>query len=404
MKYFSVFFRVCALLLALLMLSAALLSCGVSQDPAKPDEKTVIGTIDGREVYYDELYFLVCRYMESAKRAVGEDKEALQTELDRLFRENVLTSYAILRLCENHGLTLEDKEWKDKIDTEVKEYVRDDFEDDQALFDEELKAMGISKRYLRFVLGTDLLYNQLLYVYPEKGLVPSDEAELTERIRKEFIHVYHIVIFDDEGDDPVKNLEKIEAAQALLKSGKKDMYDLIHEGYTEDFSDVSASGEYIARGTMDEAYEKAAFSLRDGEVSDVIKTTGVNNNGQVVPCYYVIQRFGYDEAYEKYLNTHFSELANEYYGSVIATDLAEIEKTLSFEPNELYKSLDLTALAEPKASNNAVWIIILSSIGAILLIGGVVAIVSIKNKHKKKNINYKTGQPSLTKGESHERP
>ncbi len=400
MKHNSLFLRLFACLLSLILLSSALVSCGVSKDPANPDEKTVIGSVDGRDIYYDELYFLVTRYMESAKETCGDDPAALQTELDRLFRENVLSSYAMLRLCEEHGLSLEDKEWKDKIDTEVDTYITEYFEDDRDLFEAEMAEIGLSERYLRYLFGTDLLYSQLLYVYPEKGLVPSDENELMSRIRKEFIHVYHLAIFDDEGDDPAKNLQKIQEAQQLLKSGEKSMRDLISAGYSEDFSDVSASGEYIARGTMDEAYEAAAFSLGLKEVSDVVKSTGINNQNRVVPCYYVIQRFEHDEAY---LDTHFSELVNEYYGSVIASDLAEVEKTLSFEPNELYSSLDLTALVKPEESNHTILIIVLSFIGAALLIGGIVSVILIKNKYKKKNLNYKKSQHTLTEGERHER-
>ena len=400
MKYYSVFFRIGACLLALILLASSLVSCAASKDPANPDEKTVVGSVDGRDVYYDELYFLANRYMESAKQTCGDNTEALQAELNRLFRENVLSSYAMLRLCETHDLSLEDKEWSKKIDEEVDAYITEYFEDDRSLFESEMEEIGLTERYLRYLFGTDLLYSQLLCVYPEKGLVPTDEAELSARIKQEFIHVYHLAIFDDEGDDPAKNLQKIEEAHQLLKSGKKSMYDLIRAGYSEDFSDVSASGEYIARGTMDEAYEAAAFSLGIKEISGVVKSTGINNQNQVVPCYYVIQRFEHDDSY---LESHFSELTNEYYGSVIASDLAEVEKTLVFEPNELYTSLDLTALVKPTPNDNSVWVVVLSAVGAALLIGGVTAVILIKHNHKKKNADYKKGQPQLTKGERNER-
>ncbi len=400
MKYYSLLFRICACILALILLSTVLVSCGASRDPAKPDEMTVVGTVDGRDVYYDELYFLVNRYMESAKQKSGEDANALQEELDHLFRENVLSSYAMLRLCEEHGLSLKDKEWKQKINSEVDEYVIEYFHDDRSLLDKEMEAMGLSERYLRFLLGTDLLYDQLLYVYPEEGLVPSDEDELMSRIRKEFIHVYHIAIFDDTGDDVERNHAKIKEAHSLLKSGSRNIYDLIRAGYSEDFSDVSASGEYIARGTMDEAYESAAFSLRIGEISDVVMATGINNQNQIVPCSYVIQRFEHDD---EYLDSHFTTLVDSYYGSVIAADLEEIEKSLSFEPNELYSALDLTDLIKPEKENDLIWVIVLSSVGAVLLTGGIITLVIIKNHHKKKNANYKKGLSSLTKGDRHER-
>ena len=399
MKRYSVCVRVLACVLTLLMLVAALTACGASANPAKPDEKTVVGTVDGEKIYYDELYFLVNRYMESAKKTYGEDTDALRTELDRLFRENVLSSYAMLRLCEKHGLTLDEKEWKDEINAEVDALVYEYYNEDRKLMDADMEKLGLSERYLRYLLATDLLYSQLLYVYPEKGLVPTKESELLRRINDEFIHVYHLAIFDDEGDDPAANRAKINEAHHLLKSGEKSMYDLIKAGYSEDFSDVSASGEYIISGTMDEAYENAAFSLRIGQVSGVVEAMGENNDGQLVPCYYVIQRFEMDETYVK---SHFTELVDEYYGSVIAADLAEIKKTLSFEPSELYGELDLANL--PKFdTDNTVLVIVLLSLGCALAIAAVVAVILIKRKHARKNISYAGKQKALAKGERHER-
>ena len=65
--------------------------------------------------------------------------------------------------------------------------------------------------------------------------------------------------------------------------------------------------------------------------------------------------------------------------------------------------MDLTDLIKPEKENDLVWVIVLSSVGAVLLTGGIITLVIIKNHHKKKNANYKKGLSSLTKGDRHER-
>lgn len=399
MKHRFSFLRALACALALVLLTASLAACGASTDPAEPDETTVIGFVDGREVYYDELYFLVNRYMESAKEAFGDNKEALGGELDRLFRENVRSSYAILALCEEHGLTFREKDWKNQVDEAIMTYLADYFENDDELLAEELEEIGLSERYFRYLLATELLYGQLLYVYPEQGLVNTDESALLKTINEEFIHVYHLAIFNDEGDDKEANLAKMREARQRLAAGET-MYHLIKNGYSEDFSDVSASGEYITKGTMDASYEKAAFSLAIGQTSDIVEATGVNNQDQTVSCYYIIQRDAMDASY---VEEHYNELVNEYYGSVVAADLAQVEEGLSFEPNELYEALDLTDLTKPQQASRT-WVIVLITVCATLAVGTAVAVILvIKRKHAKKNINYASKRKALTEGKRHER-
>ena len=399
MKSRFIFLRITACLMALLLLSVALLSCGASKNPAKPDKKTVVGTVDGRQVYYDELYFLVNSYRESAEKKYGDDPEALREELDRLFRDNVRSTYAMIRLCEERGLTFSEREWADQVDSEIESYVTEFFQEDEELFEAEREEVGLSERYFRYLLATELFYNQLLYVYPDEGLVESDEEALERMIDEEFIHVYHLAIFNDEGDDPDMNLEKIQEAHSLLKSGKYSMYDLIKKGYTEDLSDVGANGEYIIRGTVDEAYEDAAFSLRVGDISDVIEAEGINNENKTVSCYYVIQRFAPDP---DYVESHYTQLVDQYYGSVIAADLKEVEDSLSFEPNELYEELDLINLVKPKQAS-IVPVIVISCVAGVLVIGLIIVLIVIKKKHAAKNVSHGRKPEALAKGESHER-
>lgn len=376
-------------LLAVCLLLPCLVGCG--KEPTSVYEKTVVGTVDGRDVYYDELYFLVQNYMETAKEACADRPDGLGAELDRLVRENVLTNYAILAVCESAGLSYHERELSDAVDEELEELLREDFGGEEAERAKSMEEHGLTERYLRFTIGLDLLYAELTVRYPEAGLVESDEAAVRKYIEENFVHVYHLVFFNDTEDEREANRAKAEEALSLLRSGKKSMYDLIKAGMTEDFSDPSGNGYYITRGTMDAAYEDAAFALDIGGVSDVIEAKGENNMGRLTDAFYVIGRFALDESY---INTHFTALQDDYYAAAIYADMNELRAGMSFAPNDFYNSLDLTSLLPPDESGDpmTVWLWVGIGGACLVAVGAVVTVVVVKRKHRAKNANVSLTQ------------
>lgn len=373
--------RVLCAAMAICLLFPCLFSCGKQE--ATVNETQVVGTVGDQEILYDELYCLVQRYYDTVKETCGSDPVKMQAELDRLVKEHITANPAILALCGSLGLAYDEKDWKDEIDKELDEIVSKSYGGDENAYLEDMRTMGLTERYLRYTTGLDLLYGSLLKEYPERGLVVKTDGALKQYIKDNFIHVYHLALFNDTEEEKAANYQKMSEAAELLQSGKATMYQLIKKGYTEDFSDVSAEGYYIAKGTMEQAYEDTAFALGMNEVSGVVEAMGKNNQNKTVSCYYVIQRVAIDE---EYVNSHLTLLQNEYYGSVIAADLDEIKKTLSFTPNEFYDSLDLCNLLPPVRESRA-WIVALCVSGGILLLAAaVIPVVIVKKKHAKKNV------------------
>lgn len=371
MKKSGLTFKLCALALVILISLPVLASC--TQD------KTVVGTVNGKDVYYDELYFLVSNYKDSVAEKCGNDTDLMQTELDRLVKENITANYAILELCEKNGLKYKDIE--DEIDDRLDQFITNNFDGSRSEYNKNRKAIGMSKRYDRYLLGLELLCEQLPAIYIEKDGVLTEEADIIGYIKKNFIRVNHLVIFNDEGEDPAENLAKITQAKALLDSGER-INTLIGRGYSEDFGDPDASGYYITRGTMIKDYEDAAFALKIGEHSDVISTYGENNYGKTVSCYYVIQRLDMDD---EYIDKNFISLKNDYYNSIINSDLDKINKELEFIPNENYKKLDLTDL--PQTQNFTLTIVFICV--ATVIIIATITLLIVKHRLKKTNVSYK---------------
>lgn len=375
--------KILSLIFALLLALPVFVSC--ASEAKAPKDKTVIGEVAGKEVYYDQLYFLVSSYIDSVRNSCGTDEDKTRAELDRLVRENIVSDYAILALCEDAGLEYNEKKMKDEIDEEIDAHVTQSFDGNEDAYYESMKKYGLSERYVRFSVGLDLVYGQLPTVYAQNGRLSSDEATVIKYIKDNFIHVNHLVIFNDDGDDTVKNYEKISEGAQKLRAGEATIGSLIGKSYSEDFSDPDGSGFYISKGTMVKEYEDAAFSLEIDEVSDVVEAMGENNFGEYVSCYYVIQRLGMDDGY---INSHYYELRDEYYSSVINAELDAKRSSLTFVPNDTYGELDLLALNTPKKSSPTL-AIVLSVVSAIVLIGATVAVVLLKLHHKKKNIGRK---------------
>ena len=381
MKYKTALRVLCAIVSVLLLLPS-FIACG-KEETLAVDQNQVVGTVNGKDVYYDELYFLVQYYYDSVKENCGGDSVQMQAELDRLVKENITANYAILALCENLGLTYREKDWKDEIDAELEQIIDDSYGGDEEAYLADMKEVGLTERYLRYTTGLDLLYNSLLTEYPQRGLVATKDTEILNYIKQNFLHVYHLALFNDSDEEKEANYRKLSEAAEKLQSGEATIYELIKKGYTEDFSDPSASGYYITKDTMEKTYEEAAFDLEINEVSNVVISMGENNDGRWVSCYYVIQRVAIDE---DYIQSHLTALQTQYYGSVIAGDLEKIEQTLSFIPNEFYASLNLCELLSPEEPDTT-WIVILCVAGGVLLIAAIaVPVILLKKSHAKKNL------------------
>ncbi len=383
MKKSKMIFKLLSLCMAFLLCAVSFTACASkSTDEPTLNAETVVGTVDGKEVCYDELYFLVHNYINSVKEAHGEDKESINAALNDLISENITANYAILRLYENVGATYNKGDLRDEVKEELESIIANDFSGSEDDYLASLKEYGLTERYLKFTTGVDLLYDQLLFYYPENGLVSAEEPTVRNYIKQNFIRTWHIMVSNDNGEDTAANYQKISEALDQLNSRQATMFDLIGSKYNEDMMLISTDGYYFSKGSMEEGYENAAFDLEINEISGIVEAMGENSLGEYVSCYYIIQRLPLENAY---IDEHFSDLQNEYYSSVIYQDMENVRKSLSFVPNDFYSSLDLTDLPLPEETSNT-WIWILCVVGGVVLIAAIVTVILLKKKYAKKNI------------------
>ncbi|MBE6667268.1 MAG: hypothetical protein E7607_03035 [Ruminococcaceae bacterium] len=374
MKKRGIFIKLFAVLLALLTVFPMLVSC-------KKNEKAVVGTVNGSDVYYDELYFLVNSYKASILEDCGGNEALARQQLYDLVMEDIVANQAILALCADYGLEL------DSVKSEVKDQVAliitQNFANNEKAFRQDLEKNNITEHYLKFVTGVDLLYSKLPEKYEQSGKIKIDEDSLVAFAKENFIRVNHIVRFNDTADKDRANLKKMNEALESLRSGDKSMYDLIASGYSQAFDDPSGDGYLITKGAMRDDYEAVAFALEVGEISDVFKSRGKNNNNEYVDCYYIIERL---ELSDRYIEENFYKLKTEYINTSINAELEAKRESLEFSPKQRFFELDLLNLPKPRKSLT-VFGLIMIIVGSVAVVAFVVLMIIRKNTLKKKNLN-----------------
>lgn len=337
--------KLIALVLMLTMALPLLGACASRAVPSGELALTEIGTVDGQAVLYEELYFLVHNDLSALKDKYGADTEGLKQELGDMVSQQLVQNYARLRLCENMGLAFDEKDLADEAQAYVDALIEESFEGDRNAYLNGLREVGMTDHYLRFTAMVDALYDRLPTVYGEANKIPVTNDEIRNYVKQNFVRTRHIAVLVEAGESYEENYQKAEAALALLQSGES-MHSLIGSRYNEDITLTTTDGFYFARGSMEEAYEEAAFALKEQEYSGIVEAVGQSNlTGDGVPCFYIIERLPIEDGY---VNRHLTELGDDCADAIIAADLALLIDSMHFTPNEAYQALNLCALAFPE--------------------------------------------------------
>ncbi len=377
------FIRVLCSLLTLIFICFAFAGCKARALTPTSSAIEVVGKVGEYDVPYEELYMLATLYNNDSISS-----EALWEKIS----QNITANYATLALCEQVGVEYDEKQLEDDVKLEVESYIENNFDGSRSDYLDSLKANGMTDHYLRTVIRTDLLYNsRLIPTLAAKGQILTAQDDIVAYARENFALTLHIMIANNEGDNPEENLAAARAALADLQSGRTSMYKLIGGKLNEDVMLVPDGGYLVARGTGNADYEAAAFALGVGE-STIVSTTATLASGEAVDCHYVIQRL---ELNEEYVETHYTDIYDEYQNSVADSMREQVRATLSFAPNDYAKSLDIKNLKAPSAGIDLTLIIVISVI-AVLVIGLTVVIIIIVRKRRAKFLRDKQNR-ALTK-------
>lgn len=245
------------------------------------DFSKTLATVDGASIKQSS----VDTYTEFLKNQDSTSVPEADTPEFKTLQANILDSLIVLDVLKNYAaknnFKVTQKEIDDAYQNIVKSYPS------ESDFEKDLAAKKISKDFLMDQVSSQLLRDKI-YKDATKNITISD-AEVKkyyddnkETLFKvpEQIQVSHILIkFNipegQELTDQIKTeaYNKIKAVQDKLKNGED--FAALAKSYSEDTASKENGGDIglISAGQTIEEFEKAAFALKVGEVSDIVETT-----------------------------------------------------------------------------------------------------------------------------------
>lgn len=257
-------------------------------------------TVGEYKVTYDLYRYFYLNYAREM-----EDEYTDPAALDRAVRAQIERAvcglYGTVALAGDHGITTEDADVRASA-AEYVEAVKTYYKEQKLDFAKDIAANNMSEELFVFFMRVDALENKLFSaLVQDGGVIENDDAKLLELFRgEEFVRAKQIFIENDEGEDVENNRAIAAEALAAYKDGTE--FDVLIGRYSEDLT-MPDGGYYFTRKEMIPAFENAAFTLKDGEISDVVES----EDG-----FHIILRLQKDE---DYLQLHFADMKTQYQDS-----------------------------------------------------------------------------------------
>ena len=298
------------LLLTVLCLSSCAKYPAVS---STKEEKATVFTVNGEYKAPYELYRFAFLNALASKGDVGgwseSEKKAAFSDCDLVARREIARVYAIFALCKEYGIDPYSKD----IDKAVKEAVTDAIENEETGFGDydtylkALKEIYMNDSVFRFYLRLNICEEHLAGAMHLASFVKEDDETVKayfksdDTVRATWIYIPYGIVYDNLTDAMKSELV------ANAKAASDEAFVATAQGYLQPLymPDELARGFYFGKYQMDFYYDaltKTAFSLAEGETSDLI------HSGDGV---YIVRRLAKEDAYIE--NKDNIELLREYY-------------------------------------------------------------------------------------------
>jgi len=284
--------------------------------------------VGGYTVTYDLYRYFYLNYRDELIQDYTTDGKTDTNALDRAIRERVEEAvtglYGSVSLAGDYGITVSDGDVKaaaiEYVDA-VKEYYKTD-----AAYKKELENNHMTEHVFEFLMSIDTLEDKLFTVLVSDGgeIEDNDEKLMQKFLGNDFVRAKQIFIENDEGEDIEANRALAKEALDAYRDG--ELLNTLIGRYSEDFS-MPNDGYYFTYLEMIDEFERAAFALRDGEVSEVVES----KDG-----FHIIFRLPKDDAY---LQENFNDLKAQYQTSAFYKMIDARSATLRASETEFARVL-----------------------------------------------------------------
>jgi parvulin-like peptidyl-prolyl isomerase len=255
----------------------ALSACGGSDGGSVPDD--AVAVVGGTEIARSELQELV----DQAKKTYEAQDQQFPTAGTPEYK-NVQAQYVkflvqreqFAQEAEELGIEVTDKD----VDAEVEKFIDSRFEGKRAAYLKALKAQGFTEEALRETLRASVLAQKLFdeitkdVDVPEADIAAYYQANQASYGSPESRVVRHVLVAEKNGEevDYAKSKTEADRLYAELKGGAD--FAALAKAESDDPSAQQNSGKLtITRGQTVPEFDKAAFELKVGAISEPVKTS-----------------------------------------------------------------------------------------------------------------------------------
>ncbi len=237
--------------------------------------------------------------------------------LKKYVEEILVEIYSIRALAAESGVEPD----FEKVSNEIKEY-KDQLSG--AYYKEGLAAYNLTEELYEYVLQGYELYTSLFdHYFGDKGSHAMTDIEMSEYIKKNYIHAKHILI----NPNTTMSDEEYEKylSDVLAEAKSAESFDTVISKYSDD-ANMPQYGYYFTSEEMPEEFVAACNLMEEGEVSELVKSSY---------GYHIIQKLPYDnndlkELKDVVYNQIFTEIINERIATIEVEYAPEYEHVSPF--------------------------------------------------------------------------
>ncbi len=266
---------------------AMMVGLSVTACSNSPKGDGTVATVNGQKITVSEYETTLALYKQSVEAMYG--KNVWDTEVEKgvkyrdKFKENILDQMINVEVVYEQAKKdnlLPTKEEVDKKYNELKKNIDSDKE-----YKKDMEKIGANDEFLRTQQEQDLAVQNYKEHF-DKTIKISDEEmkKYYEDHKKDYykdeVKASHILVStQDKNGKPLSDEKKKEAkkkAEDLLKRAKsgEEFSELAKEN-SDDSGSAAQGGDlgYFSKGMMVPEFEKAAFNLKPGEISDIVESS-----------------------------------------------------------------------------------------------------------------------------------
>jgi peptidyl-prolyl cis-trans isomerase C len=265
--------RLLGLSLALTLGTMGAFPGSTSAAPASLPEKDVAALVNGKAITYEVLNTAFHNQTGVPFEKVQDDPQAQQA------RKQILEQVINEELLADEARRQELSVTPEAVNARIKE-IQARFPS-EAAFNQALHSRGVTLDELKTDMKEGLMIQQLLQkeVFAKVSVSRQDLESFFRKHRDDYmeesVHARHILIAvapDASPEDDAKAKDRAKTVLAKAKEG--DDFAQLAKQYSEDPSkDKGGDLGDLARGQTVKPFEDVAFSLRPGEISDLVRTT-----------------------------------------------------------------------------------------------------------------------------------